>query len=142
MPDILNRQRKVRVKTAGLRSFSKTAADTVSETEGRDFTVVLVSDRRMRELNLTFRGKDRATDVLSFPYRDPEFSDTEFLGDIVISAETASRQASENGLTLETELRQLILHGILHLSGYDHENDDGEMDRTELEYRRILRIDE
>jgi probable rRNA maturation factor len=93
--------------------------------------------------------------VLSFPYVAEDFENpsaapnstedgTDFsasnLGDIVISAEQAERQAKENGLTLENEIQQLILHGLLHLCGYDHETDDGEMNRVELKLRKQLGI--
>jgi len=79
---------------------------------------------------------DSATDVLSFP----NHSDDGQLGDIAISIQTAVRQAKENGLTLNGEIAQLILHGLLHLSGYDHETDNGEMNRLELKLRKKLRI--
>src|SRR5690606_41338213 len=93
------------------------------------------------ELNSTFRGKDSTTDVLSFPFEKEAFEpDTNNLGDIVISAEQAERQAAENGLTLEDEIKQLILHGVLHLCGYDHETDSGEMNARELELRDKLGI--
>jgi probable rRNA maturation factor len=96
----------------------------------------------MRELNNQFREKDKTTDVLSFPFEADEFdfSEEETLGDIIISAEQAAKQAEENNLTFEREIKQLILHGILHLCGYDHETDDGEMNRRELELRESLKI--
>jgi len=95
----------------------------------------------MKELNKFFRGKDTTTDVLSFPHEPDEFDvDKTNLGDIVISAEQAQRQAKENGLTLDNEIKQLILHGILHLCGYDHETDNGEMNARELELRDKLGI--
>jgi probable rRNA maturation factor len=102
----------------------------------------------MTELNKFFRGKDSTTDVLSFPHEsDPAdvpvsaggFPEN-FLGDIVISVEQAERQAKENKLPLENEIKQLILHGVLHLCGYDHETDDGEMNERELELRTNLGI--
>jgi probable rRNA maturation factor len=95
----------------------------------------------MTELNNFFRGNDWTTDVLSFPHEADKFDpDTSNLGDIVISAEQAARQAEENGLTLENEIQQLILHGLLHLCGYDHETDNGEMNARELELRDKLGI--
>lgn len=120
------------------------------EAGGGEAAVAFVSDRRMRELNRFFRGKDATTDVLSFPHEPDEFEPPAadgrvpagFLGDIVISAEQAERQAGESGLSLETEIKQLILHGLLHLCGYDHETDSGEMDRRELELRAALGIDQ
>ncbi len=111
------------------------------EVSGRSFSVAFVSDRRMTELNKFFRGKNTTTDVLSFPSEREEFEpDDQNLGDIVISAEQAQKQAMENGLTLELEIKQLILHGVLHLCGYDHETDDGEMNARELELREALGI--
>jgi probable rRNA maturation factor len=95
----------------------------------------------MRSLNSQFRGKDKTTDVLSFPFEADEFEPNENnRGDIVISAEQAQRQSAENNFDLETEIKQLILHGALHLCGYDHETDDGEMNARELELRDRLEI--
>jgi probable rRNA maturation factor len=86
-------------------------------------------------LNRQFRGIDKATDVLSFPSDGPD------LGDIAVSVDMAAAQAKENGLKLDEEIAQLILHGLLHLSGYDHETDNGEMNRLELRLRKKLAID-
>lgn len=153
MVDCINLQRKVRLDTAIFRQFIGELTSAVSEAEHHTFSVAFVSDRRMKELNGFFRGKDSTTDVLSFPHEPDEFElsaepppttdhgpPTTFLGDIVISVEQAQRQAAENGLTLENEIKQLILHGLLHLCGYDHETDDGEMNRRELELRKNLGI--
>lgn len=85
----------------------------------------------MRSLNRQFRGKDHATDVLSFPS-----GERGFLGDIVIAAGVAARQAREAGHALTTELRVLALHGLLHLLGYDHEADEGRMARAEARLRK------
>ena len=113
----------------------------VSETTGLSYSIALISDRRMKELNVFFRGKDSTTDVLSFPHEPDEFDkDESNLGDIVISVEQAARQAAENGLSLQNEIKQLILHGMLHLCGYDHETDNGEMNARELELREKLKI--
>ena len=154
---IVNLQRKVQLDTRGISPFVESLSVTVHQASGREFSVAFVSDRRMKELNRFFRGKDSTTDVLSFPHEADEFDSgafagdadqptvpegvmPTFLGDIVISVEQAARQAEENGLTLENEIKQLILHGLLHLCGYDHETDDGEMDRRELELRKKLAI--
>lgn len=111
---------------------------------GRDgdfATFVLVGDEQMQALNRNFRGFDLPTDVLSFPAGDsaPPGEDP-YLGDVVISAETARRQALKRNSTLLRELRVLALHGYLHLQGYDHETDDGEMRRIEYRLRRKLGI--
>jgi probable rRNA maturation factor len=98
-------------------------------------TVVVTTDRRIRTLNRTWRGLDTATDVLSFPAGDDP-GPARHLGDLVISRETAARQARDQGHSLGTELRVLALHGLLHLLGYDHERDSGRMARIERRLRR------
>ena len=141
MTEIINRQRKVKIKPESFQEFAEKAVDAVKEARGKSCTVAFVSDRKMTELNRMFRGKSSTTDVLSFPNEPDEFEESENnLGDIVISLEQAARQAEENNLSLDTEIKQLILHGILHLSGYDHEADKGEMNRLELKLRDKLRI--
>jgi probable rRNA maturation factor len=96
-----------------------------------DLSLAVVSDRRMRALNRQFRGKDAVTDVLSFP------SDTRgFMGDIVIASGVAKLQAKAAGHPVQTEVRVLALHGLLHLLGYDHESDGGKMARAEMRLRK------
>jgi len=94
-------------------------------------TIALVSDRKVRTLNRDYRRKDAPTDVLSFPAEEPRE-----LGDVVIAAGVARRQARRAGHPLQTEIRVLALHGLLHLLGYDHETDDGRMARIEARLRR------
>ena len=96
-----------------------------------DLSVAIVSDRRMRALNRQFRGKDKVTDVLSFPS-----DERGFLGDIVIAAGVSKRQARDAGHSAQTELRVLALHGLLHLLGYDHDADNGKMARVEARLRK------
>jgi len=98
-----------------------------------EVTVLLTTDAALRKLNRNFRGKDQATDVLSFPAEG--IGAEEIAGDLAISVPTALRQAVEQGHTLSTEIKVLILHGLLHLFGYDHEADNGKMARRE----RLLR---
>ena len=136
---IVNLQRKVSLDASIFTNFSNSLGETVDEARDREFAVAFISDRRMKQLNSFFRGKNVTTDVLSFPHEADEFdTDTSNLGDVVISAEQAVRQAEENGLTLENEIMQLILHGLLHLCGYDHETDNGEMNARELGLREKL----
>lgn len=138
---IVNLQRKVKLDAAAFNAFVAALSATVDEVSMRHFSVAFVSDRRMKELNKLFRSKDSTTDVLSFPNEPDEFDpDKGNLGDIVISAEQAQKQATENGFSLEIEIKQLILHGLLHLCGYDHETDNGEMNSREFELRALLRI--
>jgi len=100
--------------------------------------VLLAEDRTLRRLNREFRGKDKATDVLSFPAAT-EVAD-EFAGDLAISLDTARRQAKTHGHTLRDEVRVLLLHGLLHLQGMDHEVDNGEMAAREATLRTRLRL--
>ena len=95
-----------------------------------DVSIAIVPDARVRGLNRRYRRKDSPTDVLSFPADEPDT-----LGDIVIAAGVARRQAREAGHSTQTELRVLALHGLLHLLGYDHEHDDGRMARLERRLR-------
>jgi len=106
-----------------------------------EVSVLLTTDKGIRGLNRRFRRKDKATDVLSFPVDDsePVFSDGS-AGDLAISVDTAARQAQEQGHALSVELRILMMHGLLHLAGYDHETDDGAMDRTERLLRERYRL--
>ncbi len=148
---ILNRQRRVKLPVEPLRGF---LVDVCAEIgwPACDLNVCLLSDQAMRRLNRGFRGKNRPTDVLSFPARRQRrplpIGGTRrqrgralpvgFLGDIAISAETARRNARRHGRSLSEELRILILHGILHLMGYDHETDGGQMNHLEGRLRRRL----
>ena len=134
MIEVVNRQRRVKIDTAVWADFVAKALDAIGKRDS-SATVAFVSDKSIRKLNQQFRSIDKATDVLSFPA-----AEANNLGDVAVSVETAATQAKENGLTFEKEIAQLILHGLLHLSGYDHETDNGEMNRFELRLRRKLHI--
>jgi probable rRNA maturation factor len=113
------------------------AAQTAVRLRGQ-VTVLLTTDASIRGLNRRFRGKNKATDVLSFP---AEGLGTEGIaGDLAISVTTALGQAAEQGHSLSTEIKVLILHGLLHLAGYDHEVDDGKMARRERVLRAKLKL--
>src|SRR6266480_1333983 len=133
MIEVINRQHKLQIDTERWLAFTAKAVKTApSYVAG--VTVAFVSDRAMRALNLRWRGKRGTTDVLSFPAGQSDFEEAAeaTMGDVVISLEQAARQATEHGMTLDQEIAQLILHGLLHLCGYDHETDSGEMNRLEL----------
>ncbi len=100
--------------------------------------VLVCDDPTIRSLNRHFRHKDAPTDVLSFPASFVQPEGATYLGDIAISVETAARQAVERGLTLQRELEVLLVHALVHLSGFDHETDHGEMGALEGELRREL----
>jgi probable rRNA maturation factor len=142
MIEVVNRQRRVRVDEERWRQLAGRALKKIGVEDEAGATVAFVSDRLMRELNRSWRGKRGTTDVLSFPVEPEECEQAEgrMLGDVIISVEQAARQATENGLTLDEEIAQLILHGLLHLCGYDHETDKGEMNALELNLRRRLEI--
>ena len=130
---LLNRQRR-RVSPARLRRVLRGAAAALG-VRG-EVSLVLAGDRLLHRLNRDYRKKDRPTDVLSFPGEGGEAG----LGDIVISVETAERNARGLGRTLAQELDVLALHGFLHVLGHDHETDDGSMDRLERRLRKRLGV--
>ncbi|HZG53391.1 MAG TPA: rRNA maturation RNase YbeY [Pyrinomonadaceae bacterium] len=141
MIEVVNRQRKTPIDCERWETFAERVLKVVPA-EGAGVTVAFVSDRAMRELNRRWRGKRGTTDVLSFPAGQDEFERAAgaTLGDVVISVERAGAQAAAHGLSFEREVEQLILHGMLHLCGYDHESDGGEMNALELRLRRRLGI--
>ena len=123
------------LSTSGLSRFLNRAGRAVGLQGVVD--VLLTSDATLRRLNKTFRGKNKSTDVLSFPAAD---NDQHIAGDLAISLETAARQAAAYGHSLRDEVRTLLLHGLLHLSGLDHETDHGEMAAREAALRHELRL--
>ncbi|MGA2328199.1 MAG: rRNA maturation RNase YbeY [Bryobacteraceae bacterium] len=116
----------------GLQAFATLLERMVAD--GRHFGCLLTDDRELRRLNRQFLDRDYPTDVLSFPAAAP----AEFLGEIAISTTRAAKQAREQGHSLEQEIGVLMLHGLLHLLGMDHERDQGRMERTERRYREEL----
>ena len=124
------------LSSAGLTRFVQAAQKKV-KLRG-EVSVLLADDRMLKRLNREFRHKNKATDVLSFPA--PAELQRQVAGDLAISLETAQRQADEHGHSLRDELRILLLHGLLHLKGMDHETDKGEMASREAELRRELRL--
>ena len=129
---VLDRQRRRRVDPARLRRVLRGAARELGVSG--ELALVFAGDRTLHRLNRTYRGKDRPTDVLSFPGPGGE----EGLGDVVVSVETAEKNARSLGRTLPQELDVLALHGFLHVLGYDHETDDGTMDHLERRLRTRL----
>jgi probable rRNA maturation factor len=150
---IVNRQRRVRIPVQDLNRFLASAQKRLRVPTGA-LTVALVSDLEMKRWNRAYRGKNRPTDVLSFPLENsasPAKTRTRrasspsrakakdlYLGDIAIAPAVARKNARRFGRTFTAEMRILILHGILHLMGYDHETDLGQMDRREGILRRDL----
>ena len=102
--------------------------------------VIFVSDRKIRELNRTYRGIDKPTDVLSFPAgTDDPFADPNELGDVIISLQTAQRQAAERGIDPDEEIARLVIHGLLHLMGHDH-HEPAETRAMRAKERKLLKV--
>lgn len=133
------RKRPAGQATAGLRAVAIAALERLKVASG-EIGVLVCDDATIRSLNRHFRHKDAATDVLSFPSGDAQPDGGIYLGDIAISLETAARQAAERGTGIIRELETLLLHAVLHLCGFDHEVDHGEMDAIETELRRDLLV--
>jgi len=137
---IVNRQRRVPVAIQPLKNFYERARLAMRFLP-ESVTVQLIGDEAMARLNRKFRNKRGPTDVLSFPATSAKpTAQTEYVGDIAISPETARRNARRFARSLDLELRILILHGMIHLAGFDHETDHGEMERLEGRLRRRLGV--
>jgi len=145
---ILNRQKRLVVRLSAVLVFVQRLRAAL-RLGRREFNICFVDDREITRLNAAFLGRRRPTDVLSFPWQgsgsahristgNAEFAN--FLGDVVISVETARRNARREGHSTLNEIRWLILHGLLHLLGYDHERDQGEMTSLELSLRERLGV--
>jgi len=143
---VINRQSQFVLDLPALRAY-EARVKKVLDLKQRDFNVCFVSDEEISRMNSVYRGKAAPTDVLSFPWEGEgesgpdEFIAGEFrnfLGDIVISVAAADRNAKTEGHSTEEEIKLLILHGVLHLVGYDHETDNGEMKLLELSMRERL----
>lgn len=134
---ILNRQRTVRIPRQALESFLRRIRRQLRLGKA-EVNIAFVTDAAIARMNQTYRKKRGPTDVLSFPPVASRRSAPRFLGDIAISPATACRNAKKFGRTLPDELRILMLHGVLHLLGYDHETDSGQMDRLEQGLRQRL----
>jgi probable rRNA maturation factor len=126
------------VGRAKLQRFASTLRDTVAA--GGEFECLITDDEELRRLNREFRRKDYATDVLSFPASEVRERAPQTLGSIAISFERASEQAGRFGHSVEQELQILMLHGLLHLLGFDHESDRGQMARKEADWRQRLAL--
>ena len=140
--EVFNRQRLHKIERSSLAALANAVLKKINRSEC-SATITLIRDGEMQRLNFNYRGIDKPTDVLSFAYQedlsdnDPNHNPAE-LGDCVISVETAGRYAQEQNISFATEINWLVIHGILHLAGYDHETDNGEMRRLEKRLRKEL----
>lgn len=135
---------RLAVRKASLVHVTERVLSAVGESRS-ELSLELIGDTRIRRLNREYRKQDRVTDVLAFPIREAVIprgarSVTQMLGDVVISLPTAVRQAREAGRSIDEELAMLLVHGVLHLCGYDHERSAQEAARMLCRERAILRI--
>ncbi len=130
-------QRKWPINRAAVRNFLQRIWKHVGSSRQSEVTVVFLNDAQMRRYNRQYRKKNSSTDILSFPVNEL-LDGRHYLGDMLISLDRASHQAAEKGHSMKKELEILMLHGILHLKGYDHETDNGQMELLELRLRKIL----
>lgn len=139
--EVINRQRLRAVDRSGAARLSRAVLDRIGRSDAV-LTITFIRDHAMRRLNRDFRGIDKPTDVLSFAYHEGEETpvnyETQHIGDVVISVETAAAYARELGLSFDREIEHLVIHGALHLAGYDHETDNGEMNKLERKLRKEL----
>lgn len=145
--EVVNRQRLAGLDARRIARLADATLGAAGKAHA-NVTVAFVRDRVIRGLNNEFRGNDRTTDVLSFPSEDERGTGDDFkfigsgqsgfLGDVVVSTDAAMRQAKDADHSFEREIDELVIHGVLHLCGYDHESDRGQMNRLELKLRRKL----
>lgn len=165
--EVINRQRLYPLDRRHLAQLARAVLVAIGEASST-LSIIIIRDRQMRQLNRDWRGIDQPTDVLSFAYHEAEPGEAEpgesepgesepgeadpgeaelsaatagpggHLGDLVISVETAARYATRYGISFGREIDQLVIHGTLHLAGYDHETDQGQMNRLEKRLRRKL----
>jgi probable rRNA maturation factor len=136
---VLNRQRQFRIDRKAVALFCTALLRSLGQ-QDQTLSVVFAGIREMYAINRRYRGKDYATDVLSFSYGKARMEGRLFLGEIVIAPKVAFDQANRSGVSPEKELRKLLVHGALHLLGYDHETDRGQMKRiqTKLLHRKFF----
>lgn len=145
--EIINRQRLYPIDQDAIAKLSGAVLDRIGRPDAV-LTIIFTRDQAMRRLNRDYRGIDKPTDVLSFSYNEDSdhegdqtsslWNDPHHLGDVVISVETAERYARDLNLSFEREIDHLVIHGALHLAGYDHETDNGEMNKLERKLRKEL----
>ena len=145
--DVRNKCKSNIITTHRLKKITNNVLKLVLEERGRnnaEISVVYVDDGEMRNLNKNFRGAYKATDVLAFPMNEGRFAsiNPELLGDIVISVPTARKQSEQHDHSIERELTILLIHGLLHLFGYDHMTDKEEMLMKEMEMEYLMLVEE
>lgn len=137
--DIQNLQGRYPIDDIPLGEWALRALELLGR-QGAELSVVVVDNDQIRDLNRTYLGRDRPTNVISFPQQEGEGPQGEHLGDVVISMEKALQEAQESGMRLDERMLELLVHGICHLAGYNHEGVSEEMTREmEETEERLLR---
>ena len=139
---LIDNRQKEKLTTAPLYKKTEQILNALG-CNNHEISIVITDDAQVRDLNRTYRGKDAPTNVLSFPMQEGEFSDITpgLLGDVVISLDTAQAEAIAAGISTEERMSQLLIHGILHLVGFDHElgeNQAREMEEKSLDVLRLI----
>ena len=139
--DIDNRQTRYRISRKAIRKIIQSALDALDNPDG-ELSLVLVDDIQMTVINRDYLNRDRPTNVIAFPMREGPFGDITpgLLGDVVVSIETAAAEAQSAGLALTTRFCQLLIHGILHLLGYNHEESDKDAVIMDAKSREVLKL--
>ena len=145
--EVRNKCKSHIITTHRLKKITNNVLKLVLEEKGRigaEVSIVFVDDGEMRNLNRNFRGINKSTDVLAFPMNDGKFANInpQLLGDVVISVPTARKQGEANSHSMERELSILLIHGVLHLLGYDHQSAREEATMRELESEYIMLVEE
>lgn len=137
-----NNQNEIQVDEVYWTDFSQKILSSLNLSEDTEFSLTFVNNEEIHKLNKEYRGKDYATDVLSFPFEN-EFNlpINNIMGDVIISLQKAQAQAEEYGHSFDRELGFLIIHGILHLIGYDHETKEDEVEMFSLQKKLLLNFD-
>jgi probable rRNA maturation factor len=137
---IANHQRRHRIGLRRIRGAAQTLLNALKHPDA-ELSLLFVGDRRIAELNRAFLGREGPTNVIAFPMRSGRFGhlSPNLLGDVVISVDTAHREAIRAGLEMEARLTQLMVHGVLHLCGYDHEHDRREARRMNAKSRWLVK---
>jgi probable rRNA maturation factor len=138
---LIDNQQKTKIQTSRISQKTERILNALG-CNAHEISIVILDDQSMVQLNQTYRGIDKTTNVLAFPMQEGQFSEITpgLLGDVVISLETAEREATAAKISLEERVSQLLIHGILHLLGFDHERGDEDADTMEQKSLELLRL--
>ncbi|MCK5837904.1 MAG: rRNA maturation RNase YbeY [Desulfobacula sp.] len=138
---LINNQQKKKIPTDTIRKKTKLILNALG-CDAHEISIVMTDDDQIQHLNNTYRKRDKPTNVLAFPMQEGQFADITpgLLGDVVISCETAQQEADDADITLVERISQLLIHGILHLMGFDHETNPMDAQKMEDKSLKLLRI--